>query len=195
VGRYFLGILTAFLFIGSVCGMLYIFDQGDAVDLKPSVLLALSRIPGWEEVAEAYKLGLNESKYLEEQKRVLREENAVLEERAAQLLKIEEELELERKKLELERARAQRNNMALNMGTPPPTSGGGGNSDHPETVARLLETMKPEQAGENLLKLPFEKGLAVLALIEPRRAGKILATMPAEKSAKYLEQLSTLAVE
>ena len=194
MGRYFLGILTAFLFIGSVCGMLYIFDQGDAVDLKPSVLLALSRIPGWEEVAEAYKLGLNESKYLEEQKRVLREENAVLEERAAQLLKIEEELGLERKKLELEKARAQRN-MAVNMGTPSPTSGGGGNSDHPETVARLLETMKPEQAGQNLLKLPFEKGLAVLALIEPRRAGKILATMPAEKSAKYLEQLSTLTVE
>lgn len=192
MGRYFLGIVTAFLFIGSVCGMLYIFDQGDVVDLKPSVLLALSQIPGWEEVAEAYKLGLSESKYLEEQKRVIKEENAILEERAAQLLKIEEELESERKKLELERARAQR--YAGNMGTSP-RSAGAGDSDHPETVARLLETMKPEQAGQNLLKLPFEKGLAVLALIEPRRAGKILATMPAEKSAQYLEKLTTLPVE
>src|SRR5690554_5233208 len=170
--RYLLGLLTALLFIGSVCGMLFLFDQGDAVDLKPSVLLALSEIPGWEEVAEAYKLGLTESKYLAEQKKLIAEETAILEERAEKLLESERALDLEWKKYELEKARAQRGNnqpttTAASSATEPSTAG------DPQSVARLLEAMKPEQAGENILKLPFEQGLAILSIrSEERRVGK-----------------------
>jgi len=61
--------------------------------------------------------------------------------------------------------------------------------DH-EVSARLLEAMKPEAAGESLLGMSFEKGVAVLSAMEPRRAGKILDTLPPEESARYLDSLA-----
>ena len=58
------------------------------------------------------------------------------------------------------------------------------------TAARLLEAMKPEVAGENLLKMPFEMGVAVLSLLDSRKAGRILETIPPEQSSKYMAELS-----
>ena len=43
--------------LASICCLLYIFDQGGVIDLKPSVLAGLSRFPGWEDVFEAYNIG------------------------------------------------------------------------------------------------------------------------------------------
>ncbi|NLW56225.1 MAG: hypothetical protein GX050_06365, partial [Firmicutes bacterium] len=79
--RYIAGILTAFLFIGSVCGFLYILDQYNYVDLKPSVLFALSTIPGWEEVYDSYELGLEKRELLLDREQVLTEREKELEAR------------------------------------------------------------------------------------------------------------------
>ncbi|HBT17128.1 MAG TPA: hypothetical protein DEB05_09260, partial [Firmicutes bacterium] len=103
--RYIAGILTALLFIGSVFGLLYIFDQYDYIDLKPSVLISLSTIPGWEEVADAYKLGLENKNFLEERQQELAErekemeaEKQTLAELALALQEKEDYLEIERRK-------------------------------------------------------------------------------------------------
>ena len=63
--RYLLGIITTFLFLASICGLLYIFDQGGVVELKPAVLAGLSRFSGWEEVFEAYNIGRLQIKAVE----------------------------------------------------------------------------------------------------------------------------------
>ena len=64
------------------------------------------------------------------------------------------------------------------------------NEDRYKTAARLLEAMSPEVAGQNLLKMPFEMGVAVLTQLEPRRAGRILETLPPEQSSKYMAEIS-----
>jgi len=87
--RYIAGILTAFLFFGSVFGLLYILDQYNYIDLKPSVLFTLSTIPGWEEVAEAYKLGLDNMSFLRAREAELA---ARAEELAAEAKKLEENI-------------------------------------------------------------------------------------------------------
>ena len=56
--------------------------------------------------------------------------------------------------------------------------------------ARLLEAMSPEAAGEALLKMNFETGVAVLSAVDPRKAGKILDALPPDKSAKYLDKIT-----
>ncbi|HHT48657.1 MAG TPA: hypothetical protein GXZ98_05115 [Firmicutes bacterium] len=191
--RYIAGILTAFLFFGSVFGLLYILDQYNYVDLKPSVLFALSTIPGWEEVAEAYQLGLNhkdvlaeresalatkaeeldaEAKKLEEEKQVLVAQVVALEEK-------EEYLALEERKLAEQQAQTRIIQQSDETAR-----------ERYATAARLLEAMRPETAGENLLKMPFEMGVAVLSLLDSRKAGRILETIPPEQSSKYMAELS-----
>src|SRR5690554_2807081 len=76
--RYALGVLTVFLFLASVGAMLYLFDQGEVVDLKPSTLAALSRIPGWEDVYETYNIGRLEARVLEEKEQLLAEREQAL---------------------------------------------------------------------------------------------------------------------
>jgi flagellar motility protein MotE (MotC chaperone) len=50
--------------------------------------------------------------------------------------------------------------------------------------------MSPEAAGEALLKMNFETGVAVLSAVDPRKAGKILDALPPDKSAKYLDKIT-----
>ncbi|HEY8391173.1 MAG TPA: hypothetical protein VIL83_00380 [Capillibacterium sp.] len=192
--RYIAGILTAFLFFGSVFGLLYILDQYNYIDLKPSVLLALSRIPGWEDVAEAYKLGADKQKVLQEREAELA---AKAEEIAAEAKKLEEEKQalieqvvaLEEKE---EYLSVKESKLAKQQQTTPSSSRltGKTNSERYATAARLMEAMKPEVAGENLLKMPFEMGVSVLSLLDSRKAGKILETLPPEESAKYMAELA-----
>lgn len=185
--RYFLGILTAFLFLGSVGGLLYIFDQGDVIDLKPSVLYALSAIPGWEDLPEAYELGVKESKILKEKERVLEEKRMELEERARKLTEEEESLQTKIRRFNMEKTRFEEERQAVTASGAETGNTPGGES--PQEVARVLEAMKPEAAGEALLKMSFAKGLAALAEVDPRKAGKILETLPPEKSSLYLDEM------
>ena len=194
--RYIAGILTALLFIGSVFGLLYIFDQYDYIDLKPSVLVSLSRIPGWEEVAEAYKLGLENRDHL-----INRQEE--LDKKQEELVKKEKEIEAEKELLLKQTMEFQEKEEALEyerrkvltevsrMETNRTVNKSASDKEKYETAARLLESMSPAIAGENLIKMPFEMGVSVLSLLEPRKAGKILESIPPEKSALYMEKIST----
>ena len=160
--------------------------------LKPSVLFAFD-YPGWEEVAEAYQLGLNhkdvlaeresalatkaeeldaEAKKLEEEKQVLVAQVVALEEK-------EEYLALEERKLAEQQAQTRIIQQSDETAR-----------ERYATAARLLEAMRPETAGENLLKMPFEMGVAVLSLLDSRKAGRILETIPPEQSSKYMAELS-----
>ncbi len=187
--RYIAGLLTAFLFIGSVCGFLYILDQYNYVDLKPSVLFALSTIPGWEEVYECYELGSEKRELLIDQEQVLTAREKELEARkqalAEQELALQEQeylLERERERILTELARLERN-QTQSASTINPT-------DKHAAAARLLESMNAIRAGENLLTMPFDMGVSVLSLIEPRRAAKILESLPPEESSRYLEAMT-----
>lgn len=191
--RYIAGILTALLFIGSVIGLLYILDQYNYIDLKPGVLDALSTIPGWEELPEAYRLGLQNMGLLQE-----REEELTA--KAHELASEAEKLEAERQNLieqlvalqEKEEFLALQERKIAEQQTEYryTTQTQVANQDRYMTAARLLEAMSPEAAGENILKMPFEMGVAVLTLLEPRRASRILETMPPEQSSKYMAKIS-----
>lgn len=183
--RYLLGVLTAFLFLGSVCGLLYIFDQGGVVDLKPAVLAGLSRFPGWEEVFEAYLIGSLQLDAVEAKEQLLVEKEQLLAEKEQavadlrqQMAEKEAEWEAEKRRYELEKKRRQQAGAAGIQGT------------YVQVSARLLEAMAPEAAGEVLLKMNFETGVAVLSEVDPRKAGKILDAMPPDKSAKYLDKIT-----
>lgn len=194
--RYIAGILTALLFIGSVFGLLYIFDQYGYIDLKPRVLFSLSRIPGWEEVTEAYKLGLDNREHLlnrqqeldkkqeelAKKEKEIEAEQQLLLEKTIEFQEKEEALEYERRKASAEFSRMEANKAVSNTAN---------EKEKYETAARLLESMSPAIAGENLIKMPFEMGVSVLSLLEPRKAGKILESIPPEKSALYMEKIST----
>ncbi|NLC53187.1 MAG: hypothetical protein GX770_04400 [Firmicutes bacterium] len=191
--RYIAGILTAFLFIGSVFGFLYILDQYNYIELKPAILVALSTIPGWEEVPEAYRLGLQNMGFLQEREEELtakadalaseaerlETERQTLIEQLVALQEKEEYLALQERKMAEQQAEFRRTQELEEI-----------NQDRYVTAARLLEAMSPEVAGENLLKMPFEMGVAVLSLLEPRRAGRILETLPPEQSSKYMAEIS-----
>lgn len=191
--RYIAGILTALLFIGSVIGFLYILDQYNYIELKPAILVALSTIPGWEEVPEAYRLGLQNMGFLQEREEELtakadalaseaerlETERQTLIEQLVALQEKEEYLALQERKMAEQQAEFRRTQELEEI-----------NQDRYVTAARLLEAMSPEVAGENLLKMPFEMGVAVLSLLEPRRAGRILETLPPEQSSKYMAEIS-----
>lgn len=191
--RYIAGILTALLFIGSVIGFLYIPDQYNYIELKPAILVALSTIPGWEEVPEAYRLGLQNMGFLQEREEELtakadalaseaerlETERQTLIEQLVALQEKEEYLALQERKMAEQQAEFRRTQELEEI-----------NQDRYVTAARLLEAMSPEVAGENLLKMPFEMGVAVLSLLEPRRAGRILETLPPEQSSKYMAEIS-----
>lgn len=184
--RYIAGILTALLFIGAVCGFLYILDQYDYFDLKPSVLFALSTISGWEEVVECYELGLENRALFTAREQAIAEKEKELEAQrqalAEQVLALEEQefmLESERDKVITELSKLERSQpQALTT------------KERYDTAARLLESMGAEVAGENLLTMPFEMGVSVLSLIEPRKAAKILESIPPEKSSRYMEAMT-----
>ena len=186
--RYIAGILTALLFIGSVIGLLYILDQYNYIDLKPGVLDALSTIPGWEELPEAYRLGLQNMGLLQE-----REEELTAK---ADALAVTEKLEAERQGLltvvALRKGKVLTSGRKIEQQTEYryTTQTEVANQDRYMTAARLLEAMSPEAAGENILKMPFEMGVAVLTLLEPIRASRILETMPPEQSSKYMAKIS-----
>ncbi len=181
---YTLGVLTAFLFLASVGAMLYLFDRGDVVDLKPATLAALSKIPGWEEVFEAYHTGRKELEIVAEKDRLLAEKDRLLAELQQQMEEKEaawaEAWEEQERKYQKEMARLQ-----LRQQEP----GAAGRESDYELSAQLLAAMKPETAGESLLAMSFETGVAVLSLMDPRKAGKILDTLPPEESARYLDSL------
>jgi len=191
--RYIAGILTAFLFFGSVFGLLYILDQYNYIDLKPAVLDALSTIPGWEEVPEAYKLGLTDKDLLKEREGELA---GKAEELAAQADKLEAEkqaligqlvaLQEREEYLALEEQKMAKQQFQTGFTQGLTTE----QNERYATAARLLEAMKPEAAGDNLLKMPFEMGVAVLTMIDTRKAGKILESIPPEQSSKYMAEIS-----
>ena len=191
--RYIAGILTAFLFVGSVFGFVYILEQYDYVDLKPGVLIALSAIPGWEEVYEAYQLGLVNMGVLQEREELLAAKADALASEAEQLEAerqslIEQLVALQEKEeyLALQERKMAEQQAEFRLAQQTEAA----NQDRQVRAARLLEAMSPDVAGENLLKMPFEMGVAVLTLIEPRKASRILESMPAEESAKYMAALS-----
>lgn len=177
--RYLLGIITAFLFLASVCGLLYIFDQGGVIDLKPSVLAALSLFPGWEDVFEAYNIGRLQLQTVEEKERLLTEKEKALAELRQEMAAKEAEWEAEKRRYELKIKRLEKTG-AAGTGIP---------AVDVEISARLLEAMSPELAGKALMKMNFETGVAVLAAVDPRKAGKILDALPPEQSAKYLDRI------
>lgn len=190
--RYIAGILTAFLFFGSVFGLLYILDQYNYIDLKPSVLNILSTIPGWEEIPEAYKLGLHNLELLQEREEELAAKAGELASEAEKLAAerqtlIEQLVALQEKEeyLAFQERRIAEQQTQYRYTQEPETS-----QDRYVRAARLLEAMSPEVAGENILKMPFEMGVAVLTLLEPRRASRILETMSPEQSAKYMAEIS-----
>jgi len=176
--RYLLGIITTFLFLASICGLLFIFDQGGVVELKPAVLAGLSRFSGWEEVFEAYNIGRLQIKAVEEKEQLLAEKEQALADLRQEMTKKEEEWAAEKRRYELEIRRLQ-------LG-----GAGGMQGTDVQISARLLEAMSPEAAGEALLKMNFETGVAVLSAVDPRKAGKILDALPPDKSAKYLDKIT-----
>lgn len=185
--RYFLGVLTAFLFLGSVCGLIFIFDQADVVDIKPSVLTALSLVPGWEEISDAYKLGLERSLLLQEKEKVLQSGREELEEEASRLQAEAERLAAEREIFEAEKTRFERRQQELAVS---PNQESAEEAGSAQAAARLLEAMDEKTAGKALLNMPFQRALAALKEMDPRKAGKILGTLPPEKSALFLEEIS-----
>src|SRR5690554_4341959 len=136
--RYALGIVTAFLFLASVCCLLYIFDQGDVIELKPSVLVGLSLFPGWEDVYEAYNIGRLQLKAVEEKEQLLAEKEQALADLQQLMAEKEAEWAAEKRRYELEKTRLQQ------FGT------NGMQTTDVEVSARLLEAMSPEAAGEAL---------------------------------------------
>lgn len=176
--RYLLGIITAFLFLASICCLLYIFDQGGVIDLKPSVLAGLSRFPGWEDVFEAYNIGRLQLQTVEEKEQLLAEKEQALADLRQEMAAKEAEWAAEKRRYELEIKRLQL------------TGATGIQTVYVEISARLLEAMTPEAAGEALLKMNFETGVAVLSAVDPRKAGKILDALPPEQSAKYLDRIT-----
>ena len=150
-------------------------------------------IPGWEEVYEAYQLGLEDMGLLQERKEALAAKEEALASEA-------EKLEAERQSLieQLVALQEKEEYLALQerkiaeqqAGSRLTLQTGATSQDRHERAARLLEAMSPEVAGENLLKMPFEMGVAVLSLIEPRKASRILEKLPPEQSAKYMAAIS-----
>src|SRR5690554_6597428 len=165
VRYFFLGVLTAFLFLATIGVILYVLDQGDVVDLKPSVLIAFSHVPGWEGLMETYELGMMEGTRLAELESQLQEQQVLLEETARELEEREATLAVANRRLETQRALLEQERGVDS------TSGSAG-MDYGRT-ARLLEAMDAEMAGETLLGMEFEVGVAVLKEVNPRRAGRI----------------------
>ena len=91
--RYIAGILTAFLFI--VWFVVFYISLTNIIMsiLKPSVLFALSTIPGWEEVYDSYELGLEKRELLLDREQVLTEREKGIEARKQALA--EQELALQ----------------------------------------------------------------------------------------------------
>ena len=153
--RYVAGLLTALLFIGSVCGFIYILDQYNYVDLKPSVLFALSTIPGWEEVYECYELGLERRELITDREQVLTEREKELEVRKQALT--EQELALQEQEYLLERERDRVLTELTRLERSQTQSAGAFNQrDRYAAAAELLESMNAAVAGENLLTMPLK---------------------------------------
>ena len=120
--------------MASICCLLYIFDQGGVIDLKPSVLAGLSRFPGWEDVFEAYNIGRLQLQTVEEKEQLLAEKEQALADLRQEMAAKEAEWAAEKRRYELEIKRLQ-----LTGATDPNSVCG--------ISARLPEAMTPEARG------------------------------------------------
>jgi flagellar motility protein MotE (MotC chaperone) len=136
---------------------------------------------------------------LEQRKRLLDKREAALREGETHLLELKAELEqIVTRHEQLVEAEKKRNQAAAKAKT---TSEGGKSKDLKDTavprnvnqaqLAKMYETMPPEEAAARLERMPDRKAMEVLRLLKGKSAGAILAEVKPERAARLTEQLLT----
>jgi flagellar motility protein MotE (MotC chaperone) len=66
-------------------------------------------------------------------------------------------------------------------------------NEHQAQLAKMYETMGPEEAAARLERMPDRKAVEILRLVKGKTAGSILAQIKVDRAAKLTEQLLTQA--
>ncbi|WP_053379523.1 MotE family protein [Nitrospira moscoviensis] len=66
-------------------------------------------------------------------------------------------------------------------------------NEYQAQLAKMYETMAPEEAAARLERMPDRKAVEILRLVKGKTAGAILAQIKVDRAAKLTEQLLTLA--
>jgi flagellar motility protein MotE (MotC chaperone) len=135
---------------------------------------------------------------LEQRKRVLDAREAALRAAETNLVELKAELELIVSRHEqLVEAEKKRNQAAKAKSTSVPDkskdskNAGGPRNVNQAQLAKIYETMPPEEAAARLERMPERKAMEVLRLIKGKSAGAILAEVKPERAARLTEQLLT----
>jgi len=136
---------------------------------------------------------------LEQRKRLLDKREAALREGETHLLELKAELEQivtrHEQLVEAEKKRSQTaaKAKATGEGEKPkdPKGTGGPRNVNQAQLAKIYETMPPEEAAVRLERMPDRKAMEVLRLLKGKSAGAILAEVKPERAARLTEQLLT----
>lgn len=136
---------------------------------------------------------------LEQRKRLLDKREAALREGETHLLELKAELEqIVTRHEQLVEAEKKRSQTAAKVkptgeGEKPkdPKGIGGSHNVNQAQLAKMYETMPPEEAAARLERMPDRKAMEVLRLLKGKSAGAILAEVKPERAARLTEQLLT----
>ena len=136
---------------------------------------------------------------LEQRKRVLDAREAALRVAETNLVELKAELELivsrHEQLVEAEKKRNQAAAKAKSTSAPGKSkdskNAGGPRNVNQAQLAKIYETMPPEEAAARLERMPERKAMEVLRLIKGKSAGAILAEVKPERAARLTEQLLT----
>lgn len=136
---------------------------------------------------------------LEQRKRLLDKREAALREGETHLLELKAELEQivtrHEQLVEAEKKRHQAAAKAKTMSdgekSKDPKDRAGPRNVNQAQLAKIYETMPPEEAAARLERMPDRKAMEVLRLLKGKSAGAILAEVKPERAARLTEQLLT----
>lgn len=134
---------------------------------------------------------------LEQRKRLLDKREAALREGETHLLELKAELEqIVTRHEQLVEAEKKRNQAAAKTKTTSegekskdPKDRAGPRNVNQAQLAKIYETMPPEEAAARLERMPDRKAMEVLRLLKGKSAGAILAEVKPERAARLTEQL------
>lgn len=136
---------------------------------------------------------------LEQRKRLLDKREAALREGETHLLELKAELEqIVTRHEQLVEAKKKRNQAAAKAKatsegekSKDPKDKAGPRNVNQAQLAKIYETMPPEEAAARLERMPDRKAMEVLRLLKGKSAGAILAEVKPERAARLTEQLLT----
>lgn len=134
---------------------------------------------------------------LEQRKRVLDTREAAVRLAETNLLELKAELELivsrHEQLIEAEKKRnqaaAKNKSTSASDNSKDPKNAGGPRNVNQAQLAKIYESMPPEEAAARLERMPERKAMEVLRLIKGKSAGAILAEVKPERAARLTEQL------